>query len=636
MSKIGSTKNKILNLIATSNKTLSELSEELGLAPSTVSQHLQELLEVGAIVEVENEHIRKWKYYKLNPEFDYSAYGMGSPAILKAQNKPQTSVFFYAAIGICIVAVAAYVILSGSAPASVPASSVPTSSGQALQSSNATTYTPVMLTDPPIVPNGTSSLIIAYSSVSAHLKGSNSSAWVTSNTVGNVDLISLVNASEVIAGLSLPTNSIVNALKFDIKSANIMINGTVYNVTVPSNMVDAQVFGSERINSTTDLLLDLSPTVIAEYSNNSTVFVMLPAVKAVVVSHENESNVTASTNNSIGRKYKLNRWDNFSLSHAHANLSITGASLQVSNGTTNLEVTIDNNGNATADLTNVVIVGNQTPVVIYNGTCGVPPRGGSPIPLWCRLVVNSSANWTASGNWIVKSQGKMERPSLYGLGSLGTGSGGTGVGSGSIGAGSGGNFGVGSNTGPVISPGVSGNERFNFSTGVGYGFNSTIVSPSFVSREGGRIQNWSRMAIGFPSRFNLTTANALASNFTFNDTFLYHLMIPMPVGFFGRIGHFNGTFSANAFYQITPRISSFRGIDFVVEQNGTLELQNSGVAIPVGNGYQLKAGQSVTLSFSGTLSLPGDFKLSLVPGSKYRIDVTGQYGAQAAVNVTAT
>lgn len=64
MGKCNGTKTVILGLLETRPKTLTELSRELGLAPSTVSQHLKELVWMGAARRIENEHVKKWKYYQ--------------------------------------------------------------------------------------------------------------------------------------------------------------------------------------------------------------------------------------------------------------------------------------------------------------------------------------------------------------------------------------------------------------------------------------------------------------------------------------------------------------------------------------------------------------------------------------------
>lgn len=63
MGKIYETKKDILKLLSSRAKTLTDISRELGLAPATVSQHLKELRNAGAIEQVDNPYIRKWKYY---------------------------------------------------------------------------------------------------------------------------------------------------------------------------------------------------------------------------------------------------------------------------------------------------------------------------------------------------------------------------------------------------------------------------------------------------------------------------------------------------------------------------------------------------------------------------------------------
>jgi DNA-binding transcriptional ArsR family regulator len=59
------TRLKILKSLSQRRKTLSELSRELGLAFSTMKEHLDKLVEVGLIVKVDDGH--KWKYYELTP-----------------------------------------------------------------------------------------------------------------------------------------------------------------------------------------------------------------------------------------------------------------------------------------------------------------------------------------------------------------------------------------------------------------------------------------------------------------------------------------------------------------------------------------------------------------------------------------
>lgn len=113
MTKTGSTKNKMLNIIASGNKTLSDISRELGLAPSTVSQHIQELKAMGAILIVDNPHIKKWKYYRLNPDFDFAGSGIGQgiePSKIKIPNRT-----FYYSIAIVLLGAVALSLFGSNA-----------------------------------------------------------------------------------------------------------------------------------------------------------------------------------------------------------------------------------------------------------------------------------------------------------------------------------------------------------------------------------------------------------------------------------------------------------------------------------------------------------------------------------------
>ncbi len=114
MSKQFSTKRKIINLLAEKPMTRSQLARELGLAPSTVSQHLDELEAEEAIVQDEGSKSRKWKYYRTNDSSRQYVQRVGReyhPTII---------------IGaLAVVVVAAIVLLSiGMRPAAYPPAQV--------------------------------------------------------------------------------------------------------------------------------------------------------------------------------------------------------------------------------------------------------------------------------------------------------------------------------------------------------------------------------------------------------------------------------------------------------------------------------------------------------------------------------
>lgn len=65
MSKFFKTKKHILEALSGKNMTLTELSQDLGLAASTVSQHIRELIDTGEVEHVDNPWIKRWKYYRI-------------------------------------------------------------------------------------------------------------------------------------------------------------------------------------------------------------------------------------------------------------------------------------------------------------------------------------------------------------------------------------------------------------------------------------------------------------------------------------------------------------------------------------------------------------------------------------------
>lgn len=68
MGKAMETKKEILIKLKEGRRTVSQLSGELGLAKSTISQHLAELKGMGAIEEDDNHYFKRLKYYKLKTD----------------------------------------------------------------------------------------------------------------------------------------------------------------------------------------------------------------------------------------------------------------------------------------------------------------------------------------------------------------------------------------------------------------------------------------------------------------------------------------------------------------------------------------------------------------------------------------
>ena len=210
MSKFGETKKKILELLYEKNMTLSEISERLDLAPSTVAQHLKELEEAGAIKKSDEQHSRKWIYYEIN---ENNGIAISSSKIGKVS----------VGIAVFLLAIFGIAYLFASMPQSVgifPIGPNSTISGGA---------TIFSISDAPTLYNITS-LNLSISYIEVH---STAGKWYKINVDKTFNLIELRNISKVIVGADLPYG-IYNEIVLNIANANATINGKVENVFIPS------------------------------------------------------------------------------------------------------------------------------------------------------------------------------------------------------------------------------------------------------------------------------------------------------------------------------------------------------------------------------------------------------------------
>ncbi len=218
------------------------------------------------------------------------------------------------------------------------------------QPSAATSFL-VMLTDPPIVPTGTTMLNMTYTNVTLHVAYTNGTAeWLPVNASGTVDLFSLINFSQTIASTTIPNNTTVDKIQFTIAGVQAVVNGTLYNVTTLSNTLVMSIANSQVNQTLSGVLVDFSPTLVqiqATDSNGNLVdyYVLVPSATAVVVTSLSREQVKVGTIVELGQndREKLVRVvEEFS-----NNLTIASASLSVDGNVTSLNVTLANNGNIT-------------------------------------------------------------------------------------------------------------------------------------------------------------------------------------------------------------------------------------------------------------------------------------------------
>ncbi len=625
MTKTGSTKNRMLNIIASGNKTLSDISRELELAPSTVSQHIQELRDMGAILVVDNPHIKKWKYYRLNPDFDFEGSGIGHGIDRRKIKIPNRT--FYYIIGLGIIAAVAYsAFMFGGIGRS----------GNLALSSHGIALVPVSLTDPPHVPAGTSSLVISYSSLALHVsKGANSS-WVESNASGNIDLMSLVNASQVVAGVSIPINSVINQVRLNISSAKITINGTTFNISLPQDEIDAIVVGMDKLNSTTGILLDLSPTIVTLYTSNSTVFVMVPSARAIIT-----NGIANGTGNSVKGAYKrLDTYEVDALEQMRSNITISAASIVPSNGTLRLSITVKNSGKEMLMVNNLFVEGNQTPLFIYGKLPCLQRQAGVGVASDIFLCPVPGTPAASHGSVESKTSVQTNMPPALPIpytaaAAAGNLSGVVGLRStaGAVTAASS-NAGIGSSVASIASNAAWATRNIRFEAS-GYGNYTTAVmdfSPNPKASQNTEFPIFLQLP---GSNFSLSEF----SNVSINGTAFYAFATPPPAGSEAALELES---NANVHAALLSAIAPTRSLDFLILKNGTIVLANGmyggtkGAALAYnGIGYALQPGQSVTLTYNAPARIADDVGISLAPGGEYRIIVSGSLGVRTAKNVTA-
>ncbi|MGC8556391.1 MAG: DUF4382 domain-containing protein, partial [Conexivisphaera sp.] len=139
----------------------------------------------------------------------------------------------------------------------------------------------VALTDPPVVPNGTTALTINYSGVAVHTE---EQGWIANaSATGSVNLLTLQNLSVVIANVEVPVNATVNEVRLYVSNATITVNSTTYPVMLPSGVLKIPVTNASRAAPGT--LVDLQPHVIEAYVGDQPVFMMAPAAVAVPLNY---------------------------------------------------------------------------------------------------------------------------------------------------------------------------------------------------------------------------------------------------------------------------------------------------------------------------------------------------------------
>ena len=491
-------------------------------------------------------------------------------------------------IGIIVILAIIYIAIG----LVTPRPSIATTTVSPLVSSNGTVA--FMLTDPAQVPSGTTALNVTFSGARLHETGAtNSSGFVDINASGTINLLSLLNVSQTLGIASLNKTKAYDSIILNVSSSTITINGTAYNVTLPSNKLDVHV---SNVNGTSGaVLVDLSPTIVQIISANQTMFVMVPSVKAVIVGSSNVN----STVIKVGARARLNANIHSKLSLATPNVAITNASLSEEANRTDFSVTVKNSGNSTAYVNHILLFG----IMGMNLSAGANARLHAAVQQVPEPYLFQSSGFGGITSIISQySNGSYNLSSLYGELSSKYGV----------------NLSAGAKAG--ISSAL---KSHNLSSLLGHIANSSINLTAITS-------NYS----AFNSEFGLNVSPSVFNSIRANIQNKLNLSV------MESMHNFNiSNVKLRGFIQAA---NAFNGryhnmLAFIISTNGTLMLPFDANQAEGPQGYAIAPGSSATFTYNGAISV-GNGRLVIMPlqNQTYSVRVTGEAGAIAMSNVTAS
>jgi len=227
---------------------------------------------------------------------------------------------------------------------------------------NAQTNFAVMLTDPPNVPDGTTKLEVTYSNIQLHvIYQDGTSGWVPAQDSGTVDLLTLVDVSQTIANVKLPTKSAVDKLQFTISSAEATIDGEVQSVNILSDLLVVNIKRTVLNGTGAGAMIDLRPSLLRIRAvdpdgNPISYYVLVPSATAVI-----QTDVTEDYSK-VGGRHGLSSDDHKRLddefNRASKDIIITDATLTIDGTTTSLSVTLKNTGTKDVVIHGITVQGD--------------------------------------------------------------------------------------------------------------------------------------------------------------------------------------------------------------------------------------------------------------------------------------
>lgn len=225
----------------------------------------------------------------------------------------------------------------------------------------------IQLTDPPQVPELTTSFNMTYSSLSllvgepsGHPGEFNTTtiAVIPTNGSGTLQLLRLQNISETLGTLTLPDGSIIYSVSFAVTSLKIEVNGTASTVALAGggSTLTVTISSPHQLSGTNVALLQLNPVVV----QTPTGYQLIPSSVGIIRHSQGEEGQQP------GSYHDLSQNDTEALHNVYGNLTATLTAFSVSGNVTTITVQVKNVGNGSVDLNAISFHGNFTAV----GSCG--------------------------------------------------------------------------------------------------------------------------------------------------------------------------------------------------------------------------------------------------------------------------
>jgi len=148
----------------------------------------------------------------------------------------------------------------------------------------------VLMTDPPTVPDGVTSVFINYSNLAIHVSGAgNNTGWHVLDVTGQIDLMSVINSTQTVAEANISSGDF-NALAFNVTSAIVTFNGANYSADLvyQNHVLFVPIVGGVNITDgqASAAVIDLTPTVLLLGNLTNPTFAFIPSARAYTIPAE--------------------------------------------------------------------------------------------------------------------------------------------------------------------------------------------------------------------------------------------------------------------------------------------------------------------------------------------------------------